>query len=91
LDALWVGQVVFARFKVSGMPAWSRAFSDVVMMIWRLYHPGLCALGRLRTGRAEQWLVGGAEVGGRQAIWVKLSDLFGYGEAISTCWRRLAA
>jgi len=35
---------------------------------------------RLGIGRAEQRLVGGAEVGGGQAIRVQLPDLFGYGD-----------
>src|SRR5215813_7366470 len=37
-------------------------------------------LGRPGIGGAKQRLVGGAEVGGRQAIWVQPPDFVGYGD-----------
>jgi choline dehydrogenase len=45
----------------------------------RLIAPALPARRRLGIGRAEEWLVGGAEVGGGQAIRVELPDLLGDG------------
>ena len=42
----------------------------------RQVSPGL----RFGIGPAEQRLIGGAEVGGGQAVWVQLPDLFGYGD-----------